>query len=167
MAHPKTACRQQTTGTVVFDCLLVLMLRHQAHAAALTACDMEFLVAQEGQHVEEFQPVCEVQSDKASVEITSRYKGIVRKLHHSVGDIVQVGGLLLTGQDVNMTTVHVCGGYTGGPCMRASVCGKVCLQLITRCAHVLKGVNMTSQLQYRLLAAWPWLADPLPSFEQR
>ena len=45
---------------------------------------------QEGQHVEEFTPVCEVQSDKASVEITSRFAGTVRKLRHDVGDIVQV-----------------------------------------------------------------------------
>jgi glycine cleavage system H lipoate-binding protein len=45
---------------------------------------------QEGQELEEFQKMCEVQSDKASVEITSRYSGTVAKLHATVGDIVQV-----------------------------------------------------------------------------
>ena len=40
----------------------------------------------------EFQQLCEVQSDKASVEITSQYEGIVTQLLHSAGDIVQVCG---------------------------------------------------------------------------
>ena len=44
---------------------------------------------QEGQQIEEFERVCEVQSDKASVEITSRFAGTVRQLRHAVGDIVQ------------------------------------------------------------------------------
>ena len=38
----------------------------------------------------EFQQLCEVQSDKASVEITSQYEGVVTQLLHSEGDIVQV-----------------------------------------------------------------------------
>ena len=41
--------------------------------------------------VEEFGPLCEVQSDKAAVEITSRYTGTVARLHHQPGDMVQVG----------------------------------------------------------------------------
>jgi hypothetical protein len=40
--------------------------------------------------VEEFQPICEVQSDKASIEITSRYAGQITKLHYTVGDLVKV-----------------------------------------------------------------------------
>ena len=47
---------------------------------------------QEGDVVEEFGPLCEVQSDKASVEITSRYSGTIARLHHQPGDMVQVGG---------------------------------------------------------------------------
>lgn len=50
------------------------------------ACDG----VQEGQDVVEFDKMCEVQSDKASVEITSRYTGTVAKLHAAPGDIVQV-----------------------------------------------------------------------------
>ena len=38
----------------------------------------------------EFQQLCEVQSDKASVEITSQYEGIITRLLHAEGDIVQV-----------------------------------------------------------------------------
>lgn len=32
-----------------------------------------------------------MQSDKASVTITSRYNGTVKKLHHKVDDIARVG----------------------------------------------------------------------------
>lgn len=43
-----------------------------------------------GDEVEEFQPLCEVQSDKATIEITSRYKGKVSKTLYVPGDIVKV-----------------------------------------------------------------------------
>ena len=52
---------------------------------------MDHLTAeQEGDVVAEFQQLCEVQSDKASVEITSQYAGTITRLLHSEGDIVQV-----------------------------------------------------------------------------
>ena len=41
-----------------------------------------------------FEKLCEVQSDKASVEITSPYDGILRKVCHQVGVIVAVGETL-------------------------------------------------------------------------
>lgn len=41
--------------------------------------------------VEEFSPLCEVQSDKASVEITSRFSGVVKKLHYEAGEMAKVG----------------------------------------------------------------------------
>ncbi|DBB17608.1 TPA: hypothetical protein ACH3X3_002657 [Trebouxia sp. C0006] len=55
---------------------------------------------QQGSRVEEFEKICEVQSDKAAVEITSRYAGLIKKLHHTVGDIVQVGSPLV---DIEVT----------------------------------------------------------------
>ncbi|KAI9800100.1 MAG: hypothetical protein M1825_004282 [Sarcosagium campestre] len=41
--------------------------------------------------VEQFQKLCEVQSDKASVEITSRFDGVIKKLHYDAGDMAIVG----------------------------------------------------------------------------
>ncbi|XP_012573398.1 lipoamide acyltransferase component of branched-chain alpha-keto acid dehydrogenase complex, mitochondrial isoform X2 [Cicer arietinum] len=48
-----------------------------------------------GDYVDDFQPLCEVQSDKATIEITSRYKGKVSNVLHAPGDIVKVGATLL------------------------------------------------------------------------
>ncbi|KAM4721824.1 lipoamide acyltransferase component of branched-chain alpha-keto acid dehydrogenase complex, mitochondrial [Rhinophrynus dorsalis] len=45
----------------------------------------------EGDTVSQFDSICEVQSDKASVTITSRYDGVIRKLHYSVDEIALVG----------------------------------------------------------------------------
>jgi 2-oxoisovalerate dehydrogenase E2 component (dihydrolipoyl transacylase) len=45
----------------------------------------------EGDSVKSFDRICEVQSDKATVEITSRYDGSVAKLHYKVGDVMKVG----------------------------------------------------------------------------
>ena len=44
----------------------------------------------EGDAIKSFDRVCEVQSDKATVEITSRYDGIISKVYHKEGDIVKV-----------------------------------------------------------------------------
>jgi hypothetical protein len=40
--------------------------------------------------VQQFDLLCEVQSDKASVEITSRYAGTIRNIYFQPGDIVKV-----------------------------------------------------------------------------
>ncbi|GJQ66788.1 hypothetical protein Trydic_g18557 [Trypoxylus dichotomus] len=49
----------------------------------------------EGDKVKQFDNICEVQSDKASVTITSRYDGIIKKLHHQVEQVAFVGKPLL------------------------------------------------------------------------
>ncbi|RXH80225.1 hypothetical protein DVH24_041372 [Malus domestica] len=53
------------------------------------------MLQQGGDQVDEFQPLCEVQSDKATIEITSRYLGKVSQLLYVPGDIVKVGEILL------------------------------------------------------------------------
>lgn len=49
----------------------------------------------EGDDVKSFDRICEVQSDKATVEITSRYDGKVVRLHYTEGAIVKVGSALV------------------------------------------------------------------------
>jgi 2-oxoisovalerate dehydrogenase E2 component (dihydrolipoyl transacylase) len=49
----------------------------------------------EGAPVKQFEKIADVQSDKATVEITSRYDGIVKKLHYAVNDMAKVGEPLL------------------------------------------------------------------------
>lgn len=60
----------------------------------------------EGDKVSQFDNICEVQSDKASVTITSRYDGVIKTLHYKVDDIALVGKPLVdieTGSDEEIT----------------------------------------------------------------
>jgi biotin carboxyl carrier protein len=61
----------------------------------ISECELLQWYVTEGQELNEFDKVCEVQSDKAIVEITSRYTGKVVKLHYKVGDMAKVGGPLI------------------------------------------------------------------------
>ena len=43
-----------------------------------------------GDTIEEDQPICELMTDKATIEITSPKSGLVHKLHCDVGDTIEV-----------------------------------------------------------------------------
>ncbi|KAF9203728.1 hypothetical protein BGZ49_006109 [Haplosporangium sp. Z 27] len=84
---------------------------HRFHASALGNAKVPFLLAdigegiteceviqwfvKTGDKVEEFDRLCEVQSDKASVEITSRFTGTIASLKYKVGDMAKVGAPLV------------------------------------------------------------------------
>ncbi|KAI6785654.1 branched-chain alpha-keto acid dehydrogenase complex [Emericellopsis cladophorae] len=57
----------------------------------IVECEVIQWFVEPGATVEEFSPLCEVQSDKASVEITSRFPGTVKKLYYEAGDMAKVG----------------------------------------------------------------------------
>ncbi|PYH99107.1 biotin-dependent 2-oxo acid dehydrogenases acyltransferase [Aspergillus ellipticus CBS 707.79] len=49
---------------------------------------------EEGAYIEEWKPLCQYQSDKAVDDITSRYEGVVKKLHFQADDTVPTGKAL-------------------------------------------------------------------------
>ncbi|KAJ5892504.1 hypothetical protein N7504_009195 [Penicillium tannophilum] len=49
---------------------------------------------EEGAHIEEWKPLCQYQSDKAVDDITSRYEGVIKKLHFEADDTVPTGRAL-------------------------------------------------------------------------
>ncbi|QPG99681.1 hypothetical protein C2857_002324 [Epichloe festucae Fl1] len=57
----------------------------------IVECEVIQWFVEPGARVEEFSPLCEVQSDKASVEITSRFTGTVKKLYYDAGEMARVG----------------------------------------------------------------------------
>lgn len=48
----------------------------------------------EGDTVEEWQKICEVQSDKANVEMPSKFPGVIKSIPTGVGEMLQVGKTL-------------------------------------------------------------------------
>ncbi|BCS23679.1 uncharacterized protein APUU_40123A [Aspergillus puulaauensis] len=61
----------------------------------ITECRIVQWFVKSGDRVSQFDPICEVQSDKASVEITSRYDGVITAIHHQVDEMAIVGKPLL------------------------------------------------------------------------
>ncbi|KAF3928882.1 hypothetical protein ABW20_dc0109210 [Dactylellina cionopaga] len=65
-------------------------------------CEIIQWFVQPGAKVQQFDNICEVQSDKASVEISSRYDGVIKKLYYDAGDMAIVGKPLV---DIDMAEI--------------------------------------------------------------
>ncbi|CAO3637668.1 unnamed protein product [Mucor hiemalis] len=57
----------------------------------ITECEIVQWFVKPGETVAEFDRICEVQSDKASVEISSRYAGNIVKIHYGQNEVAKVG----------------------------------------------------------------------------
>jgi len=57
----------------------------------ITECQLIQWFVQPGARVEQFDKICEVQSDKASVEVTSPFDGVIKKLHYEPDDMAITG----------------------------------------------------------------------------
>ena len=62
----------------------------------IDSVDVINLLVNEGDRIEADQPVVEIETDKAVVEVPCPHAGKVSKIHVSKGDKVSVGGLLLS-----------------------------------------------------------------------
>ena len=66
-------------------------LRRARQLAGITECEVIRWSVKPSAIIQAFDPLCEVQSDKASVEITSPFEGVVRELLVQEGQIAKVG----------------------------------------------------------------------------
>ncbi|KAF7118191.1 hypothetical protein CNMCM5793_007592 [Aspergillus hiratsukae] len=69
----------------------VVQLLTQILYAGITEVQIIQWYVEEGAHIEEWKPLCQYQSDKAVDDITSRYEGVVKKLHFQADDTVPTG----------------------------------------------------------------------------
>jgi len=58
--------------------------------------DVVNILVSEGETIDIDDPVLELETDKATVEVPSSVSGVVKKIHVQVGDTIKVGQLILT-----------------------------------------------------------------------
>ncbi|CAI5745068.1 unnamed protein product [Peronospora destructor] len=105
-----------------------------------------------GDRVKQFQNVCKVQSDKATVEITSRYDGIVTKVYYEVGEMAKVGTTLID-IDVDEATALKQGGGKKKALSGASIARTVPTPVSKEMEAVAPSVVVSTPLLSRTLVA--------------
>lgn len=81
----------------------------------LTEAEIVRWLVEEGERVEADQPVVEVETDKAVVEIPSPYAGIVLKHGGAAGDVIEVGSVLLVVGEAGEAASDPDAAGTGAP----------------------------------------------------
>ncbi|MFV1958378.1 MAG: biotin/lipoyl-containing protein, partial [Planctomycetota bacterium] len=61
----------------------------------LTEGEVVKWLVKEGDVVEDDQPMVEVMTDKATVEITAPRAGVIRKIHAAAGETIPVGAVMV------------------------------------------------------------------------
>jgi len=73
----------------------------------ISECEVLKWYVEVGKEIQQFDMICEVQSDKATAEITSPYEGTVTRIYYEVGDMAKVGSPLVDikvfGEDAEVT----------------------------------------------------------------
>ncbi|MEP1554449.1 MAG: 2-oxo acid dehydrogenase subunit E2 [Paraglaciecola sp.] len=73
----------------------------------IVECEVVKWLIVEGQKIKEDDPVVEVMTDKALVEIPAKYSGVVTKLYYGEGEIAKVHFPLFSIDTVNTNTIQV------------------------------------------------------------
>lgn len=84
VAAPVTVTAVAASGTVVEDFLLPDI------GEGIVECEVVDWLVKEGDMIAEDQPICDVMTDKALVQIPAKYAGKVLKLYTAKGDIAKV-----------------------------------------------------------------------------
>lgn len=92
-----TAIRQESRRSFRYSARLAVIKPYLLAdiGEGITECQIIQWFVQPGARVAQFDKICEVQSDKAAVEITSRFDGVIKKLHYEADDMAKVGGPLV------------------------------------------------------------------------
>ncbi|GAU89677.1 hypothetical protein RvY_02197 [Ramazzottius varieornatus] len=87
--------RQQTATASSSDANDIIQFKLSDIGEGIAEVVIKEWFVKTGTKVNQFDAICEVQSDKASVTITSRYDGVIHKIHYGVDDVAKVGSPLV------------------------------------------------------------------------
>ncbi|XP_008404733.1 lipoamide acyltransferase component of branched-chain alpha-keto acid dehydrogenase complex, mitochondrial isoform X1 [Poecilia reticulata] len=89
-ASLQTSC-SRTLHTAMARCRPVVQFKLSDIGEGIMEVTVKEWYVKEGDRVSQFDSICEVQSDKASVTITSRYDGVIRRLYYDADATALVG----------------------------------------------------------------------------
>ena len=88
----------------------------------IVECELVEWLVKEGDRIVEDQPICDVMTDKALVQIPAVYNGVVSKLYYAKGDIAKVHAPLF---EMTVDGATVDAPAVAAPVPAAAVGGKV------------------------------------------